>query len=354
MGLLMLQLSKDFYKVADTVYTRQFEIDHKLESEYGEYRRKKMYEDILYNLSFLDIAERLDDELLFKNYAIWLYQLMVRLMKDLTPSRVKEQMIVHYTLLKEALRNVFDEALYLSYEKHLNIAIEATKSASDSIQDTAFSHGTFYEARSIYLNLLMNGDAKAAITYIQGLYHQGYAIDDIFVEVLQEVMKEIGNLWHQAKVSVEQEHYMTSVTQIAISQFYSLIFETKRNGLKLLSCTVGSELHEMGSRMVSDLFENHGWEGIYLGAALPASQILNGIKRHNPDLVALSVTMPQHLIECKTIVELIRKEYPTVKIAVGGRAFQMTDAVWKKWNVDYCSKDAKEFIDWANAHFPRR
>jgi methanogenic corrinoid protein MtbC1 len=350
MGLLFLQLSKEFYKVADKVYNRQFEIDKRLESEYNEYRRTKMYEDILYNLSFLDIAKRYDDYQLFDNYSLWLLSLMNHLMPDLGIDRIKEQMITHYQLLKEALFEILEAEEYNLYMILLDRAIEKTQSAVEPQKIDRLGIGKFGAIRKTYLNLLLKSDASGAMKYISEVASMGFSLEEIFVDVLQEVMKEIGELWHQAIITVDQEHYMTSMTQVVMSQFYPQIFGSKRKGVKLLSCTVGSELHEMGARMVSDLFENNGWDGIYLGAALPTKQILNGISHHQPDLIALSVTMPHHLPECQKVVEAIRKEYPNLLIAVGGRAFQVTNNIWKNWPVDTYAADAKEFLAWAETH----
>ena len=103
----------------------------------------------------------------------------------------------------------------------------------------------------------------------------------------------------------------------------------------------------MGIRMVSDLFEYNGWDTIYLGAAVPMGDILNSIEESRPDLIALSVTMPPHLMLCKEIVDSIRELYPKVMIAVGGRAFTTTEKIWEKWNVDVYTEDAQQLLEWA-------
>jgi MerR family transcriptional regulator, light-induced transcriptional regulator len=68
-------------------------------------------------------------------------------------------------------------------------------------------------------------------------------------------------------------------------------------------------------------------------------------------LIALSVTMPQHLRECETMVRSVKEQYPEVKIAVGGRAFETTSQIWKKWSVDFYSNTAAELIDWSRQIF---
>lgn len=55
---------------------------------------------------------------------------------------------------------------------------------------------------------------------------------------------------------------------------------------------MGSELHEIGARMVADLFEYHGWDSIYLGAVVPAEAI-KLLGEHRPDL--RPSTMPRYL-----------------------------------------------------------
>nr|WP_281355208.1 cobalamin B12-binding domain-containing protein [Anaerotalea alkaliphila] len=136
-----------------------------------------------------------------------------------------------------------------------------------------------------------------------------------------------------------------------MSRFYDEIFSQPRKQLTLLSCSVGSELHEMGVRMLSDLFEYQGWDTYYMGASVPDAAILNAIRERKPDLVALSVTMPPYLPVCEQLVRNLRSEYPELKIAVGGQAFRTTQALWEKWPIDHYASSASALIQWASSTF---
>ena len=161
-------------------------------------------------------------------------------------------------------------------------------------------------------------------------------------------MRRVGELWRTAQITVDAEHYCTSVTQMAITQMYPLLFSSECRNRTLLCARPGTELHEMGARMVADIFENDGWDSIYLGAAVPEDAMREAVRSNHPDLIALSVTMPQHLLVCRDLVNAIRREFPESRIAVGGKAFQSTHQIWKQWPIDFYVEDARELLQNVN------
>lgn len=348
MSLLMNNSNERTIKIARKVFEKQFEIDGKLEIEYDDRRKSLMYNDILYNLSYLDTAIRFNDSKIFSEYAAWIFQLLCYVMKDLDKERIKDQMVMHYELLNESLSEVLPEDEVLKVDEFIKIAINITyEQAVEFNVSNKFELGKYVDVNKKYLKLLLNNDTKGAYQFIESLYKSGIELEDIYIKILQEVMQEVGNLWHKQEISVDKEHYCTSATQLILSQFYPLIFSKPRNGYKILTACIGSELHEMGIRMVSDLFEYRGWESVLLGAAVPNEAIIKAIKENNPDLLALSVTMPQHLPLCYELVNKIRENFKDIKIAVGGRGFQTTVQLWKKWDIDIYTEDASQLVEWA-------
>ncbi len=196
----------------------------------------------------------------------------------------------------------------------------------------------------------MKNDTNGAYKFIESLFKIGYTLEEIYINILQEVMYEVGEMWHKQIITVDKEHYCTSTTQVILSQFYPLIFSSAKKNAKILTCTVGSELHEMGARMISDLFEFHGWDSIYLGASVPNEYVIKAIEENKPDLIALSVTMPQHLVICHKLVKMIKEKNIIAKIAVGGRGFHSTDSLWEKWGVDISTDNALQLVKWAEAN----
>ena len=198
------------------------------------------------------------------------------------------------------------------------------------------------------MDSLLSRDMRRAMSLVDSFREAEIPIADIYAEILSESMRRVGELWHKAEITVDVEHYCTSVTQMAMAQMYPDIFNAAPKGKTVLCVCPGAELHEMGARIVADLFANDGWDSVFLGAAVPVDYILSSIRENSPDLVTLSVSMPQHLIDCQAAIERIRAEFPSVRIAVGGKAFEETSRIWERWPIDIYTKDSRELIARAN------
>ena len=352
MSLLMNYTDQRYVEIAQKVFQEQFKRDPKLEKEMDERRKRLMYEDVVYNISFLMTAVHFSDGKIFEGYAKWIYELLCNLMKDLDRDRIMEHMNDHYRILSEILNScpqtLLSEDELKKATNYLEIAREVTAKAVTEISlSFNFHDGEHYEIRKAYLDALLKNQTRVAHTVINEAKQQGLSLIDIYEEVLTKVMIESGNLWHKNIITIDKEHYITSVTQSVLSGFYDEIFSKPRKNKRILACAVGSELHEMGVRMLSDIFEYRGWDSYYMGAALPEESILKAVKEYQPDFVAFSVTIPLYLPTCEKIVKSVKEKYPKVRIAVGGQAFRNTEKLWEKWEVDYYSLSANDFVKWA-------
>ena len=347
MSLLWMEYEVEFEHLVEASFARESHDKEEYFRSISERARKIIYRDTRYNIDYIYTAYVLGDKKIMNTYAIWLYELMVGIHKErFTREQTREYVIFHLDAIKKTIPDI------VSVEKQQKLQ-EIVEEAQQCIRDYTPSEEPKKESRyekeiQEYMNCLFKKNTRKAIGLIRKLADQGINLDDIYVEILSESMKRVGELWHTAEITVDTEHYCTSVTQMAMAQMYDQLFDGERKNKTILSVCPGMELHEMGARIVSDLFENHGWDSIFLGAAVPVDYILDSVRKNHPDLVTLSVSMPQHLMDCEKAVREIKKEFPDVKIAVGGKAFESTEDIWKKWPVDIYSEDARELLHRAN------
>lgn len=355
MSLLWMEYDTDFQNLADTVFSCQVTNNPDYFNQISKKTQEIIRRDTRYNIDFLYTAYRLNDDKIMTDYAVWLFQLMVCVLKNQTSGETADYVCAHLDDICQGITQCIRPEIQPALLKLMEQSKEAVRSAllTDPIigekHVPVFPHSSYEAQIREYMDSLFQKDTRKTLYLIQQFMNQQIPVSDIYVEILAESMRRIGELWHTSSITVDTEHYCTSVTQLAMSQMYPALFSSARKNRLVLCACPGTELHEMGARMVADLFEQDGWDSLYLGAAVPESAMLEAIRTSRPDLIALSVTMPQHLLDCQSLIGAIRAEFPDSKIAVGGNAFLSTHDIWSKWPVDFYTKDARELLAAANA-----
>jgi len=342
-----MEYEAEFEHLVEASYARESHEKAEYFNTISEHTKKIIYRDTRYNIDYLYTSYVLDEPKIMNSYAVWLYELMVGIFKQrFTGEQTREYVLSHF----EAIRQTIPEIVSSDKRQKLqNIIEEAQQCIREyTAPDTVVRLSRYEKEIEAYMACLFQKNTRKAVELIQQFADQGIGLDDIYVEILSESMRRVGELWHTAEITVDTEHYCTSVTQMAMAQMYDRLFDGMRKNKTILSVCPGMELHEMGARIISDLFENHGWDSIFLGAAVPVDYIIDSVRENQPDLITLSVSMPQHLIDCEKAVREIKGTFPDIKVAVGGKAFESTDNIWKKWPVDIYTKDARELLHIAN------
>ena len=349
MSLLWMEYETEFEHLVEASFERESRAKNEYFRTLSERVRKIIFRDTRYNVDYLYTAYVLDDDKIMTSYAVWLYELMAGIFKErFTPEQTREYVIFHLESIRRTIPEVVSEEKRERLQQLVQEAQESIR--KHQLRDTVGEmRSDRYEPEiKEYMACLFQRDTRGAVALVKQFRERGISLDDIYIDILSESMKRVGELWHTAEITVDTEHYCTSVTQTAMSQMYDELFDGKRNDKTILCACPGMELHEMGARIISDVFANHGWDSIFLGAAVPVEYIMASVRENRPDLVTLSVSMPQHLMDCEKAVEMIRKEFPEVKIAVGGKAFESTEEIWKKWPVDIYSENARDLLAKAN------
>lgn len=242
MSLLLMEQDADFLKLTNEIFTRQLAANHTLNNMLTDRARQKMYQDVKYNIDFLYTALCLEDDGIYARYARWLYQLLTPLMTGCSRESLRDIMTEHYELIRTCMSKT------LSYEKHdrlhrlLNGAIKATAEECDAGPPAPSSAPVKYEKEvTRYLDCLLQSDTEGALALVTGCVKEGIPLDDVCSDIVAEAMRRVGELWHLHLISVDMEHYCTSVTQMALSQFYPLIFGQPRKGKTvLIACVAAS------------------------------------------------------------------------------------------------------------------
>lgn len=229
--------------------------------------------------------------------------------------------------------------------RYIQIALESIAESQPAI-DAPIRINPLLRLQQDYLSSLLAARRDDALHLILEAVDAGVEIEAIYLNVFQPAQEEVGRLWQAGNINVALEHYVTAATQFVMSQLQPY-FLTKHSSAKTLVATcVGEELHEVGLRIVSDLFEINGWNTVYLGANTPAKSIAQTLVSNGAQLLAVSTTMTQHLFGVTDVIREVRSHAgcEDVKVLVGGYPFVIDPYLWQRVGADAVAVDGKEAI----------
>jgi methylmalonyl-CoA mutase cobalamin-binding domain/chain len=203
---------------------------------------------------------------------------------------------------------------------------------------------------SAYFNALLAYRRHDGMRLILDAVAGGVSVTDVYLSVFQPVLREVGRLWQLNQVGVAFEHYCTASIQVVMAKLAPQIFATERGGRTMVAACVGDELHEVGVRMVADIFEMAGWDALYLGANVPTESIVETLVEQRADVLGISVTMTAHIPTAAELIAAVRS-HPDglpVKVCVGGYPFNLTEGLWRRVGADGYAPEARTAVDVCN------
>jgi methanogenic corrinoid protein MtbC1 len=172
-----------------------------------------------------------------------------------------------------------------------------------------------------YLECLLAGKRKEAAEICRNYFNEQNTIRELYDIVITPALYEVGQLWEHNMISVAAEHLATAITEGILNEFYPQIIPQEYNGKKVVLTCVTNEEHQVGIKMVADIFELHGWESFFLGIGAPVNELKSFIRDINPQCIAISLSVYfNHKILTEMINEL-SNTFPDIPVIVGGQAF---------------------------------
>lgn len=326
--------------LAEAIVARQYSRQRALWEPYGERGRELAVRDAIYHLDALADAAIVNEPALFVDYIAWAKVLFHH--RGLPAEGLPGTLRCMYELVQETLSDEHAAAVLPIIREAMDYLPLAPDTVDPFVRDDR-PHG---ETARRYLDALLRGDRSAASLIIGEAVSNGTTVEDIYLHIFQTCQWEVGRLWQMNRISVADEHYCTAATQHIMSQLYGHIFSSPQGRFRLVATCVGDEMHELGARMISDIFELHGWDTHYLGANVPTEGILSTLDRYSPHVLAISTTLTSHLSRTREIIDRVRtsKHAEPVKIMLGGRPFLIAPALCGRMGADICGVDAPEAL----------
>lgn len=200
-----------------------------------------------------------------------------------------------------------------------------------------------------YLKVLLASGREPAYQMIREAYAGGTGIRALYIEVFAPALREVGRRWARGELSVGAEHLFSEATQQLMARLRALQGPAvvAQGARRCVVLAVGGETHLIGARMVGEFLEMAGWEVRFPGGNLSLHHAREVLLDRPPDLLAISITLAQHLNAAEDLIRTARAEkgLKGMKILVGGQAFEDRPDAWKDIGADALSKNAGDAVD---------
>lgn len=148
-----------------------------------------------------------------------------------------------------------------------------------------------------------------------------YSVDQVLTKVIKPTLVEIGEAWHQGKLSIAIEHY---ATQFFMQHLMSMLTTTMppTHPVTIIAGGVPGEQHQIGLLMLVVMLRWRGWDIKYLGPNLSFDGLPEAVAPLHPRMFLLSATREENAREILKIGEIYDK-FPDPKpiLVFGGQGF---------------------------------
>ncbi len=119
-----------------------------------------------------------------------------------------------------------------------------------------------------------------------------FPMEDVFVDIIQENLVNIGNAWHNGELPIAVEHFATQFFTSQLLRMAGSAGIPDQQGAIVAACAPG-ETHQLGLLMIVVLLCWRGWDVRYLGPDMPVNGLAEALFPVSPRLILLSATMPE-------------------------------------------------------------
>jgi methanogenic corrinoid protein MtbC1 len=144
--------------------------------------------------------------------------------------------------------------------------------------------------------------------------------DIVVVQLLQLGLSEIGQLWYQGQVSVQQEHFASAMS---VQRLEILIAATPPPSRpeRIVIASAEDDFHVFSPLLFTFLLRRRGWDVLYLGANMPVASLAEMVAEVKPHLLIVSA---QTLSTATSLLDLTAAlEGHETTIAYGGVIFNV-------------------------------
>ena len=201
---------------------------------------------------------------------------------------------------------------------------------------------------------IINGKAPVAKELTDKMLKEGIRPAEIFPKAIVPAMDEVGRRMRDCEFFIPEVLIAARAARASTDILRPLLSadEALRSAGTVVCCTVKGDLHDIGKNIVAMMLESAGFRIIDLGVDVTAEKIVEAVRQHQANIVALSALLTTTMVNMKAVIEALTAAglRDKVKVLVGGAP--LTDAWAHSIGADGYGKDAPAAVELARQLAP--
>ncbi len=194
------------------------------------------------------------------------------------------------------------------------------------------------------------GRAREIVALVEAALSAGADSGDILNLGLLAGMEKVSEAFRENKIFVPEVMLAARTLTMGLDKIRPLLVgDSAKPCGKVVICTVNGDRHDIGKNIVKMMLEGSGFEVIDLGVSVPPERVVEAVREHKPDIVALSALLTTTMKNQEETIKAISDAglRDSVKVIVGGAP--VTEDFACEIGADAYSKDASEAVSVAKS-----
>ena len=194
------------------------------------------------------------------------------------------------------------------------------------------------------LDALVAGD-RVKTSLVAEQARDSVGLEAFYVEVLTPAMHTIGELWQKGDLTVSMEHLASNIIADLLDSLNARIRVARRPHGTAVLCTPQGEMHALAAKVLEGLLLRRGYRSWNIAASAPTESIVDFVASKKPDLVLISLTIPQYLPSLRRLLEAIEYRRIRARLLVGGQGVRGLDPETVPASTTVVSNGSLETLD---------
>ncbi len=197
-----------------------------------------------------------------------------------------------------------------------------------------------------FYGALSQGKMEEVKKMTQEALDAGESAEAILKDGLIQAMDRVGVKFKNGEFYIPEVLIAARAMHAGMAILKSILAKTAATMMgRVIVGTVKGDLHDIGKNLVVMMLEGGGFEVTDLGIDVPVDKFIEGIKKHQAQVVGMSALLTTTMREMKNAIQAIEAAglRKGVKVVVGGAP--VTDRFAKEIGADGYAPDAASAVD---------